>query len=64
MLAAAWSTASSRKRPVHSTGCARMAFEPRSLITRTAKDASLPSLARKQKSIATSGTVCSPGRAL
>eukprot|EP00969_Alexandrium_andersonii_P254933 11270054-Alexandrium_andersonii.AAC.1 len=41
-----------------------MALESRSLMTRTVRDASLPSFVRKQLSIATSGTACSPGRAL
>eukprot|EP00969_Alexandrium_andersonii_P131120 5798392-Alexandrium_andersonii.AAC.1 len=41
-----------------------MALEPRPLIARTVKDASLPPLARKQQSIAAPGTACSPGRAL
>eukprot|EP00969_Alexandrium_andersonii_P088290 3893908-Alexandrium_andersonii.AAC.1 len=33
-------------------------------MTKTVKDATLPSLARKQQPIAISGAVCSPGRAL
>eukprot|EP00969_Alexandrium_andersonii_P299722 13250633-Alexandrium_andersonii.AAC.1 len=48
MLATAWPTVSPRKRPLHRTGCAEMAFESRCLMTRTVKDASLPSLVRKQ----------------
>eukprot|EP00969_Alexandrium_andersonii_P324086 14319559-Alexandrium_andersonii.AAC.1 len=64
MLATAWSTASSCKRPLRKTGRAKMAFEPGSLMTRAVKDVSLPSLVRKQQSMATSGTVCSLGRAL
>eukprot|EP00969_Alexandrium_andersonii_P247071 10918887-Alexandrium_andersonii.AAC.1 len=64
MLAAAWSTVSSRRRPLRDTGCARIALEPRSLMTRTIKDASLPSLVRKQSSIPAAGTACSPGTAL
>eukprot|EP00969_Alexandrium_andersonii_P145996 6457574-Alexandrium_andersonii.AAC.1 len=51
MLATAWSTASSCNRPLRDTGCARMALESRSLIARTVKDASLPSLANKQLSL-------------
>eukprot|EP00969_Alexandrium_andersonii_P007857 342861-Alexandrium_andersonii.AAC.1 len=64
MLATAWPTASSRRRPLRNTGRARIALESRSLMARTVKDASLPSLAREQESIATSGTVRMPGRAL
>eukprot|EP00969_Alexandrium_andersonii_P248168 10967275-Alexandrium_andersonii.AAC.1 len=37
-LAAAWSTVSPHKRPLRKTGCAKMALEPRPLMTRTAKD--------------------------
>eukprot|EP00969_Alexandrium_andersonii_P238904 10546205-Alexandrium_andersonii.AAC.1 len=44
MLATTWSTVSSCKRPLHSTGCAKMALESRSLMTRTVRDVSLPSL--------------------
>eukprot|EP00969_Alexandrium_andersonii_P066271 2922704-Alexandrium_andersonii.AAC.1 len=48
MLATAWSTASPRRRPLRNTGCARMALESQSSMTKTVRDASQPSLVRKQ----------------
>eukprot|EP00969_Alexandrium_andersonii_P159666 7054542-Alexandrium_andersonii.AAC.1 len=43
------------------TGCAKMAFESRPLVTRAVKDASLPSLVRKPVSYThlTLPTICS-----
>eukprot|EP00969_Alexandrium_andersonii_P033811 1478083-Alexandrium_andersonii.AAC.1 len=64
MLATAWSTVSSCKRPLQRTGRARIALDPRSLMTKTVKEVSLPSFVRKQLSIATSGAACSPGTEL
>eukprot|EP00969_Alexandrium_andersonii_P112015 4947327-Alexandrium_andersonii.AAC.1 len=51
-------------RDRRNTGRARIARESRSSMTRTVADASLPSFARMQSSIATSGAAWSPGRAL
>eukprot|EP00969_Alexandrium_andersonii_P282075 12469687-Alexandrium_andersonii.AAC.1 len=48
MLATAWSTVSSRKRPLRNTGGARIARESRPLIARTGRLLSLVSLVRKQ----------------
>eukprot|EP00969_Alexandrium_andersonii_P058126 2560448-Alexandrium_andersonii.AAC.1 len=48
MLATAWPTASSRRRPLRNTGRARIALESRSLMTRTVKNTSPPSLVGKQ----------------
>eukprot|EP00969_Alexandrium_andersonii_P006043 262555-Alexandrium_andersonii.AAC.1 len=64
MLATAWSTVSSCNRPSQRTGCARIALELRSSMTKTVSVVSLPSFVRKQESIATSGTTCSPGTEL
>eukprot|EP00969_Alexandrium_andersonii_P050363 2210833-Alexandrium_andersonii.AAC.1 len=48
ILATAWPTVSSRKRPLLDTGRARIARESRSLMTRAVTDVPLPSLVRKQ----------------
>eukprot|EP00969_Alexandrium_andersonii_P082692 3645400-Alexandrium_andersonii.AAC.1 len=58
MLSAACSTVSPRRRPLHSTGCAKMARESRPF--RTARLSASAPLDREQSATATFGTSCLP----